>query len=340
MERTPTAPRAIPVVLLALVLSLVPVVPGMADRAASAQGSGIAASAPSPTPRTTREDPSRERVLAWLSGVIERLERDVARPTPTPVRSRPQATPDAQAPEPTRTPAPAPVDGSAAPRARILRHGPRRQPVVALTFDDGWGWRRCARIVSILDSRRIPATFFPNAMYVYWAPALWRDVAQRYPIGNHTAHHRSLPRLSESAIRREIDTDERRIERVTGVPMLKVLRPPYGAVSDRVQRVAASLGYHTILLWDTSIGDTSRRSGERTMQQRALEGTAGSVVLMHCGSRQTVDLLPGIIDDYLARGYRFVTVPELLGIPWQAPHPLPPLPPLASMPQPTVAPIP
>jgi peptidoglycan/xylan/chitin deacetylase (PgdA/CDA1 family) len=122
--------------------------------------------------------------------------------------------------------------------------------------------------------------------------------------------------------------------------MLKVLRPPYGAVSDRVQRVAASLGYHTILLWDTSIGDTSRRSGERTMQQRALEGTAGSVVLMHCGSRQTVDLLPGIIDDYLARGYRFVTVPELLGIPWQAPHPLPPLPPLASMPQPTVAPIP
>ena len=57
------------------------------------------------------------------------------------------------------------------------------------------------------------------------------------------------------------------------------------------------------------------------MRRRALAGTPGSVNPMHCGARDTVDLLPGIIDDYLARGYRFVTVPELLGIPWTAPEP-------------------
>ena len=81
--------------------------------------------------------------------------------------------------------------------------------VIALTFDDGWGWRRCARIVSILDSRRIPAMFFPNAMYVVWAPALWRDIARRYPIGNHTAHHRSLPRCrSGASARRSTPTSD------------------------------------------------------------------------------------------------------------------------------------
>src|SRR5262249_41636512 len=149
----------------------------------------------------------------------------------------------------------------------------------------------------LLDAADVAATFFPNAMYVRWAPDMWRDIAQRYPIGNHTAHHLALPGLTDRRIRSEIATDEQRVQATTGVPLIKVLRPPFGALSPRGERIAGALGYEHILLWDTSIGDSSPRSGDATMLRSATRGTAGSVILMHCGNRRTVALLPTVIAD-------------------------------------------
>lgn len=266
--------------------------------------------------------------------------RSDASPGPSPIPARDGTPGPSSEPGPTPDRTPRPKARSGRP-VTVLRHGPRTDRVVALTFDDGWGWRRCAKVVRTLDRTGVPATFFPNGMYVAAAPAFWRDVARRYPIGNHTNHHLSLPGLSASRIRAQIAGSERRIEAITGVPAIKVLRPPFGARSSRVDRIAASLGYRHILLWDTSMGDSSRRSSERTMLRAALKGRAGSVVLMHCGNPRTVRLLPRVIAGYQERGFRFVTVPELLGIAWEAPDPLPtppPSPPSTSSPRPVVEP--
>ena len=74
-------------------------------------------------------------------------------------------------------------------------------------------------------------------------------------------------------------------------------------------------GYPTLVMWDVDTRDWSGISASRIVA-RAVRGTRGSIILMHAGPRNTTRALGAIIRNYRARGYAFVTVPELLGIPW------------------------
>jgi peptidoglycan/xylan/chitin deacetylase (PgdA/CDA1 family) len=197
----------------------------------------------------------------------------------------------------------------------VVTHGPRDEKVVALTFDDGWSTPRCQKILETLVAHKVPATFLPNAMYVRRSPAFWRRVAQLgFPIGNHTTNHRDLTELSGAAVYKEINRDRRIVEQVTGVPMVRVMRPPFGAYNKRTIKQAADAGFPTLLLWDTTSKDTSRRASERAMIKAALSGRKGSIVVLHCGPKATPRILPKIIAGYRGRGFRFVTIPALLGI--------------------------
>ena len=212
---------------------------------------------------------------------------------------------------------------AAAEEAGVVSHGPRDDKVVALTFDDGWSTPRCQKILQILVKEKIPATFFPNALYVKEHPEFWRRVAELgFPIGNHTTNHRDLTELTGAGVFKEIDRDREIIEGITGVPMIRVMRPPFGAYNKRTLRMSAKAGFPTLLLWDVTALDTSRRATKRSMIKAALSGRNGSVVVLHCGPRETPQILPKIIHGYRVKGFRFVTVPVLLGIdaPSRAPH--------------------
>ena len=204
------------------------------------------------------------------------------------------------------------MPAAAAAPAHMVYHGSRDERVVALTFDDGWGVDQCRRILRILIADGVKATFFPNAVYVRNAPRFWRRVADSgFPIGNHTYDHPDLTRLPARDVASQIRRDETTVEPITGRPMLKVLRPPYGAWDATVARVAGSLGYRTLLAWDVPSEDDQGASTSQ-IERNALRGGRGSVVLMHCGPSATPGALGAVIRGYRARGFRFVSVPELL----------------------------
>ena len=75
---------------------------------------------------------------------------------------------------------------------------------------------------------------------------------------------------------------------------------------------AASLGYRDLVLWNVDDRDTQGASASQATAY-AERGGRGSIVLMHCGPSITPAILPAVIDYYRARGYRFVTIPTLLG---------------------------
>lgn len=102
------------------------------------------------------------------------------------------------------------------------------------------------------------------------------------------------------------------VRRVTGKPILKVLRPPGGALDARVRWIAGSLGYPALLIWDTTNLDTDLRASQGERLSAALRGTNGSVILMHCNHQFSADIPPQVIRSYRLRGYRFVTVDHLL----------------------------
>jgi peptidoglycan-N-acetylglucosamine deacetylase len=195
----------------------------------------------------------------------------------------------------------------------VIRHGPREQPWVALTFDDGYSVERCARIVRTLRAKRAPATFFINGNVIDRDPARWRKLLKGFSIANHTLSHKDLTRLDAAGIRSQVDLNERVIERALDRPMLRLLRPSYGAYDRQVVRIAAALGYHTIL-WDTDSGDGRAGATTRSVIQAGSRGGDGAIVLLHCGPATTPAAVGPIIDRYRSRGYRLVDLGEMLDL--------------------------
>ena len=208
-----------------------------------------------------------------------------------------------------------------------LRHGRRSKPVVALTFDDGWSPTATREILAILEEEHVPATFFPYGYVVRRSPGLWRRIAAGgYPIGNHTLSHADLTGLSDGGIRVQLRAQSWIVQAVTGAPPVPFVRPPFGAFNATTDAIAAEEGYRALVLWDVDAEDWKDIS-VATIVYRATRGTNGSIVLLHAGPPRTPFALRSIIDHYRARGFDFVTVPELLGptLPPVPPQPLPQL---------------
>ncbi|MGH2406747.1 MAG: polysaccharide deacetylase family protein [Candidatus Limnocylindrales bacterium] len=204
---------------------------------------------------------------------------------------------------------------AAAPLAAstVIRHAPRLAPVIALTFDDGYSPARVRQILAILQANGVPATFFPYANAVRSAPATWRTVAAAgYPIGNHSVSHPRLTSLSTTSISYQVCGFRSAVDPIIGQASIDWFRPPYGRWDSRVAAAGAACGYPHMLLWDVDTRDWDR-SSPWTIASRALSGSDGSIVLMHAGPANTPFALQRIIDGYRKRGFRFVTIPELVG---------------------------
>ena len=105
------------------------------------------------------------------------------------------------------------------------------------------------RSPNTLRRKRAAATFFINGSVMRQAPARWRSILAGFPVANHSYSHADLALLSQAAIRSEVAGDEARIEAILRRPMLRLLRPPYGAYDADVLAVAGALGYR-LVLWD------------------------------------------------------------------------------------------
>ena len=205
--------------------------------------------------------------------------------------------------------------------AEVVYHGPRDEKVVALTFDDGWGRRTLRRILRILQQKHVNATFFPVGQAVRLDPGAWRAIAAAgFPIANHTFDHGTLAGQCFAEQRLELARAQRAYAQVLDVASVPVMRPPGGLFDDATRAAASSAGEPTIVLWDVDASDWTG-IGFRRIRANALDGTKGSIVVLHTSSMSTVRALPGIIRGYRKRGFDFVTIGQLLDLPGSVPFP-------------------
>lgn len=269
----------------------------------------------------------------WLPSALSfatALQTPSSSPIPArPVAVTPTATPIASKPAPTLAPPPTPTptrgpDGCVPPPsdlqpAQVIDHGPRTNKVVALTFDDGNNTTNVKRILAFLVRNHVNATFFPTARAVELAPETWRTVARAgFPIGNHTYRHDSLEGKCFDAQVKELSRAAA-IIRDQPLPLQPIMRPPYEEFDDNTRLAARATGSDYIVLWDVDTFDWTG-VGRTTIANRALAGTRGSIVLMHTDSASTTAALNSIVDQYRKRGYSFVTVQQLLGMPGPVPY--------------------
>jgi peptidoglycan/xylan/chitin deacetylase (PgdA/CDA1 family) len=195
----------------------------------------------------------------------------------------------------------------------FVKQGGGRVREIALTFDDGPG-PYTPEVLSVLERFHVHATFFAiGRMERYFGASTAREIEDGDVIGDHTENHPPLATLSARDQHEELFEQIARVELLGGKrPVL--FRPPYGSFNAITMRELKAL-HLLMVLWSVDTDDY-RQPGVPVIVERTLAGAhPGGIILMHDGGglrTQTIDALPAIIRGLRARGYRLVTVPQLL----------------------------
>src|SRR5712691_3266007 len=195
-------------------------------------------------------------------------------------------------------------------------------PYIAMTFDDGPQAKLTPKLLDLLAAHHIKATFFVIGENVAEHPDIVAHAAREgHEIGNHSWSHPNFGKMSDQAARRELQRTDDAIKSATGMrPTL--FRPPYGSLTAREKRwIHDEFGYD-IILWDVDPLDW-KRPGPAVVRNRIVKETRpGSIVLSHDIHPGTIEAMPSTFDELEAKGFKFVTVSELLGMATPVtPHP-------------------
>lgn len=204
------------------------------------------------------------------------------------------------------------------------------EKVVALTFDDGPNDPYTSQVLDILDAHGIKATFFVVGKNVELLPeTAKRMVAEGHVVANHSYTHNANHALTAYG-GKDIWQAQLAIFSVLGV-VPHLYRPPHGKKSPWELRAVNKLRLAEVT-WSVSANELrdvaifGKPSAAKVAREIVNEVKPGRIILLHDGygtnhgdayanKSLTVEALPLIIVPLEAKGYRFVTVPELLGIP-------------------------
>ncbi len=234
--------------------------------------------------------------------------------------------------------------------AEDLSRGSLEARQVALTFDADSARNGAEAILEALRARALRATMFLSAGYLRKHPDLVRRiVAGGHEVANHMKTHphlttyardrrqTTLPHVTREFVQAELRATEEIYHEVTGRSLAPLWRAPYGEHNAEIRAWAAEAGYRHVGWtrdpesredldtrdWVADPTSTIYRSS-REIRDRILRfgaagghGLNGGIVLMHLGTQRRRDpahaRLPEILDALAAKGYRLVTISELLG---------------------------
>ena len=187
-------------------------------------------------------------------------------------------------------------------------------PFIAMTFDDGPNQKLTPELLDILAERHLHATFFVIGENAEAHPEiLQRAVREGHEIGNHSWSHPAFAKMRDESVRRELQKTDDAIRAAIGThPVL--MRPPYGSITARQKQwIYSEFGYRTIL-WDVDPLDW-KRPGPAVVTNRIVRQTRpGSIILSHDIHPGTIKAMPAAFDQLLAKGFKFVTVSELISM--------------------------
>ena len=217
-------------------------------------------------------------------------------------------------------PAPFPAEGvgetaEGAPPAGEQAPAPEKK--LWLTFDDGPTDSTTPKILDILKTENVKATFFVVGRQIAGREEiLRREAAEGHAVGIHTySHEYKKIYASEEALLRDIERCRRAIRTVLPDFDAKLYRFPGGSFGVRKSLVAAveNAGYR-FFDWNASADDAVAPNAPASVLYQNILASAGSknevILLMHdgVGYKETIKCLPAVIGYFREGGYRFCTL--------------------------------
>ena len=190
------------------------------------------------------------------------------------------------------------------------------EKVVYLTFDMGYENENVTKILNTLRAESVTAAFFVLKHPVEQnAALLQRMVAEGHLICNHTATHKDLSSAAPETIKAELEGLEKVCAKAE-IPLARYFRPPEGRFSREMLERVRALGYKTVF-WSFAYADwDNRQQPSPTTAMRCIMDNLhnGAVILLHPTSATNAEILPLVIKEIRAQGYRFGTLDELCAV--------------------------
>jgi peptidoglycan/xylan/chitin deacetylase (PgdA/CDA1 family) len=207
------------------------------------------------------------------------------------------------------------------PPATVVTRGNPHLRQVALTFDAGADRGYAVTILKILERDHIHGSFGMTGTWAMANPDLVRRMARDGDtLINHTYDHRSFTGYSTQTAPLttrqrtwEIQQTEQAVWKIAHRSTKPYFRPPFGdydaATVDQLRR----LGYRYMVMWSVDSLGWERISATAILQRCLTLLQPGDIYLMHVGIQsQDAIALPSLIASLKSRGYRFVTVTQLI----------------------------
>lgn len=210
---------------------------------------------------------------------------------------------------------------------RMIGYNDRFKKLCVLTFDDGPN-AYTPRILDILKEKGIQgATFCVQGINVKAHPQiLQRIVAEGHVLANHTYDHPDLRTLNAQEIEHQLQSCQDAVNKALGAEhSLQQMRPPYGAINDKVKEVLLPHAFD-VLMWQVDSEDWRKQNQQNleNIVNNVFAGSApatdgrGGLILFHDIHKTTGDILPKIIDRLATDGMKVTTAQKLLDQKYQA----------------------
>ncbi|WP_454916372.1 polysaccharide deacetylase family protein [Xanthobacter sediminis] len=255
--------------------------------------------------------PAREAVVAAPSQVAQAPVPSAAASS---AATAPLPAPAVTGSITTAAAAPAPQPAAGPRKGMVYREFNVDQPYIALTFDDGPSPETTPRMLAILKARGIKATFFVLGNMVAKHPEVLKMIADDgHEIGNHSWSHPQLTRIPLAAADQQVGETSALIEQVTGTKP-RYLRPPYGSMKPALRdHIEEAFGL-AIINWSVDPLDWKHRDSKLVHDEIMKQVKPGAIVLSHDIYPSTVDAYAQVLDELIAKGYKFGTMSELMAM--------------------------
>jgi len=187
-------------------------------------------------------------------------------------------------------------------------------PYIAMTFDDGPKPGQTDRLLDMLKERGIKATFYVIGQNAVAYPELiQRMVAEGHEVGNHSWNHTAFTKAGGAGVASQINQTDAALV-AAGAPKPVTVRPPYGATNTSISKRLNEEFGQKVIMWDVDPLDWKHRNSARVTAEILKNTKAGSIVLAHDIHATTVDAMPATLDGLAQKGFKFVTVSELVAM--------------------------
>ncbi len=187
-------------------------------------------------------------------------------------------------------------------------------PFIAMTFDDGPHPELTPKLLDELKKRGIKATFFMVGQCVAEYPDIVkRMAAEGHEVANHSWSHPALTKLGAEGVRKQMENTNDAIRNACGVTPV-VMRPPYGATSAILNKRFAEDYGMKVILWSVDPLDWKYRNANKVYTAIIQNTRPGAIILAHDIHATTVAAMPETFDTLLSKGFKFVTVSELIAM--------------------------